>query len=86
MKKKNKKFNPLDETLKLGQVGVGTMMAGSMPHIIGKSLPGTSSTASRIGSATGKVLPILPVTQGIHSVFGGLGSLHDVEKKIKKKR
>jgi hypothetical protein len=81
-----KKFNPLDETLKLGQIGAGTMMAGSMPHIIGKSLPGTSSTASRIGSATGKVLPLLPMTQGISSVFGSLGNLQDIEKKIKKKR
>jgi len=86
MKKKNKKFDPLDETLKLGQLSVGTMMAGSMPHMIGKNLPGTSSTASRIGNVTGKVLPIIPVTQGVSSVFGSLGSLQNVEKKIKKKR
>jgi len=86
MSKKSKKFDPLDETLKLGQIGAGTVIVGSMPFMIGKNLPGTEATATRIGTASGRVLPIIPVTQGISSVFGSLGSLQDAVKKPNKKR
>jgi hypothetical protein len=81
-----KKFNPLDETFKLGQVSAGTMFAAGTPHMIGKNLPSTQSTANRISSTTGKVLPIIPLTQGAHSAFRSLGSLQDIEKKTKKRR
>ena len=83
---KKKKFNPFDETIKIGQVSAGTMIAGGMPGMLSKHMPGTQPTADRISNATGRVLPILPLTQGVSSVFGSLGNLQGIEKKIKKKR
>ena len=84
-KKKEKGFDPLDETLKFGQVSAGTMLVGGMPHMIGKSLPGTSGMADRISNVSGRVLPVFPVMQGTHSVFGSLRYLEDTVKNKKKR-
>jgi len=86
MKKKKKGFDPLDETLKLGQLGAGTVIAGGMPSMIGKNLPGTSTTLSKINATSGKVLPIIPMMHGTKTVFGSMGMLQDVERKAKRKR
>ena len=85
MGKKKKGFDPFDETLKVGQVGAGTVMATGMPYMIGKGLPGTSNTMAGVSKASGS-LSILPVIQGGSSVFGSLRYLQGSVKNKKNRR
>jgi len=82
---KKKKFDPFDETLKVGTLSAGTVLAGGMPYMIGKNLPGTSGVASSISHAS-RPLGLLPVMQGTSSVFGSLRYLQDSVKDKKKRR
>lgn len=83
---KKKKFNPMDETIKLGQVSAGTMVVGGIPSMLSPSLPGSETTATKINSMSGKTLPLIPMMQGAKVAFGSLGSLQDVERKIKRRK
>ena len=81
---KKKKFDLFDETMKIGTVSTGTMMVGSMPRMLSRSMPGTESTANNIMNKTSGSLSMLPVIQGTSSVFGSLRLLEDQQHKIKK--
>jgi len=83
MKKQRYGFDPLDETLKIGQLSAGSMIVSGLPGMMSKSLPGTTQTASNISSMTSNSLSLLPRVQGISAVFGSLNMLDD---QIKKKR
>jgi len=86
MKNKKKGFNPFDETMKLGQLSAGTVIAGGIPSMIGKHLPGSETTTSKINNMAGKTLPLIPMMHGTKTVFGSMGMLQDVERKAKRKR
>ena len=86
MKQKKKYgFDPLDETLKIGQVSAGSMIVSGLPGMMSKSLPGTTQTASKINSMTSSSLSLLPRVQGMSAVFGSLNMLNDQIKKPKRR-
>jgi len=83
--KKKYGFDPLDETIKIGQVSAGTMIVSGLPGMMSKSLPGTTQTASKIGSMTSSSLSLLPRIQGMSAVFGSLSMLDNQIKKPKRR-
>ena len=85
MSKKKNKFDLFDETMKIGTVSTGTMIIGSMPGLLSRSMPGTETTANNIMSKTSRPLGLLPVIQGTSSVFNSIGMLTDIEKKCKRR-
>lgn len=83
---KKKKFDLMDETMQIGKISTGTMIAGSMPGLLSSNLPGTQNTANKISTVTSKPLSLLPTIQATSSVFGSLRLLEDQQQKIKKWR
>lgn len=83
---KKKKYDLFDETMKIGKISAGSMVAGALPGMMSSGLPGTQETADKISSVAGKTLPMLPRIQGMRSAFGSMSMLQEVEKKAKRRR
>jgi len=85
MKKKNKDFDPLKSTIDVGTLSAGTLLAGGMPSMIGRNMPGTCNTLNSINKTTGKTLPLIPMTAGVGTLFKNMDMLEKPLKKNKRK-
>lgn len=80
---KKKRYDPLDETLKIGATSAAGVFAVGMPGMMSRQMPGTCGTAANIAKSAGRPIGLLPTIQGTGSVFGGL---RELERTVKKRR
>ena len=81
-KRRNKGFDPVKESIELGQIGAASVGGVGITAHIGQHVPASGqATATNIMRGM-DTIKILPVMKGAGSVFG---SLRHLEKKTKKK-
>jgi len=78
MKKKKYGFDPLDFTLKQGQLTMGTQLSIGAVGMIGSKFPGATSSKISAGMNTMSLLPTIHATGG---VFQSLRMLEKAGKK-----
>lgn len=78
-KKKNKGFDPLDFTIKHGQITMGTQMMIGTTGLIEQRIPGTHGVNIMQGMNTMGLLPT------VHATGGVFQSLHMLSKAGKKR-